>query len=39
MHNTMKALVGKPAFRAMGLTAAEEDWMMRRNPQRIIPVG
>ena len=28
-----------PAFRAMGLTAEEEDWIMRRNPQRIIPVG
>lgn len=27
-----------PAFRAMGLTAEEEDWIMRRNPQRIIPV-
>ncbi len=27
-----------PAFREMGLTAEEEDWIMRRNPQRIIPV-
>jgi phosphotriesterase-related protein len=27
-----------PAFRRMGLTAEEEDWMMRRNPQRIVPV-
>ena len=27
-----------PAFRKLGLTAEEEDWMMRRNPQRIIPV-
>lgn len=28
-----------PAFRKLGLTEEEEDWMMRRNPQRIIPVG
>lgn len=28
-----------PAFRKLGLTAEEEDWIMRRNPQRIIPVG
>ena len=27
-----------PAFREMGLTAEEEDTMMRRNPQRILPV-
>lgn len=27
-----------PAFRAMGLTAEEEDAMMRVNPQRIVPV-
>jgi phosphotriesterase-related protein len=27
-----------PAFRKLGLTAAEEDWIMRRNPQRILPV-
>ena len=27
-----------PAFRALGLTAEEEDAMMRINPQRIIPV-
>ena len=27
-----------PAFRRMGLTGEEEDWIMRRNPQRIIPV-
>jgi phosphotriesterase-related protein len=27
-----------PAFRKIGLTAEEEDWIMRRNPQRIIPV-
>jgi len=28
-----------PAFREMGLTEEEEDWIMRRNPQRITPVG
>ncbi len=27
-----------PAFRKLGLTAEEEDWIMRRNPQRILPV-
>ncbi len=27
-----------PAFRAMGLTAEEEEWIMRKTPQRIIPV-
>ncbi len=27
-----------PVFRAMGLTSAEEDAMMRVNPQRIIPI-
>ena len=27
-----------PALRKLGLTAEEEDWIMRRNPQRIIPV-
>ncbi len=27
-----------PAFRKLGLTADEEDWIMRRNPQRIVPV-
>ena len=27
-----------PAFRKLGMTAAEEDQMMRANPQRIIPV-
>lgn len=27
-----------PVFRGMGLTADEEDYIMRRNPQRIIPV-
>lgn len=27
-----------PAFRSMGLTEEEEDWIMRRNPQRLIPV-
>jgi predicted metal-dependent phosphotriesterase family hydrolase len=27
-----------PAFRKMGLTAEEEDYIMQRNPQRIIPV-
>jgi hypothetical protein len=27
-----------PAFRKLGLTAEEEDTIMRRNPQRIIPV-
>ncbi len=27
-----------PAFRALGMTAEEEDWIMRRNPQRIVPV-
>lgn len=27
-----------PAFRKMGLTAEEEDWIMRKNPQRILPV-
>ena len=27
-----------PVFRSLGLTADEEDWMMRRNPQRILPV-
>ena len=27
-----------PAFRRMGLTAAEEDAMLRVNPQRILPV-
>jgi predicted metal-dependent phosphotriesterase family hydrolase len=27
-----------PAFRKMGLTAEEEDCIMRRNPQRIIPI-
>ena len=27
-----------PAFRRMGLTAAEEDAMLRINPQRILPV-
>lgn len=27
-----------PAFRAMGLTAEEEEQIMARNPQRIIPV-
>jgi len=27
-----------PAFRSMGLTAEEEDTMMRTNPQRILPV-
>jgi hypothetical protein len=26
-----------PGFRRLGVTA-EEDWMMRRNPRRIIPV-
>lgn len=28
-----------PAFRKLGLTAEEEDWIMRRNPQRILPVA
>jgi phosphotriesterase-related protein len=28
-----------PALREMGLTEAEEEAMMRRNPQRILPVG
>jgi len=36
MHMFQKVL---PAFRAMGLTAAEEDHIMRLNPQRIIPVA
>jgi predicted metal-dependent phosphotriesterase family hydrolase len=27
-----------PAFRSMGLTVEEEDWIMERNPQRILPV-
>lgn len=27
-----------PVFRSPGLTAEEEDWMMRRNLQRIVPV-
>lgn len=27
-----------PAFRRMGLTEQEEDFILRRNPQRIIPV-
>lgn len=27
-----------PALRKLGLTAEEEDWIMRKNPQRIIPV-
>lgn len=27
-----------PAFRSMGLTAEEEDWMLARNPQRIVPI-
>ncbi len=28
-----------PAFRRMGLTPQEEEWIMRRNPQRIIPIN
>lgn len=28
-----------PVFRSPRLTAEEEDWMMRRNLQRIVPVG
>ena len=35
MHMFLKVL---PAFRAMGLTAAEEDFIMRQNPQRLLPV-
>lgn len=27
-----------PAFRKLGLTAEEEDWIMRRNPKRILAV-
>lgn len=27
-----------PAFRKMGLTEEEEDWIMLKNPQRILPV-
>lgn len=27
-----------PAFRAMGLTVEEEEWIMRINPQRVLPV-
>ncbi len=27
-----------PAFRRMGMTDEQEDWIMRRNPQRILPV-
>lgn len=28
-----------PAFRKMGLTPEEEDWIMRKNPQRIVAIA